>query len=510
MNFERAVKQALKNPRDAKLRLNRAACRRSLMKFTQMFWPIIEPETPLVMGRPIEVICDHLQAVAEGKIRRILINVPPGTMKSTLTSVMLPAWIWGALERPGERVIGWSYAEQLSIRDNLKCRSIVTSELYREMFPHVQLSKDQDEKTLFKTTRTGIRQALGIGGSTTGYRGSLLIVDDPHNVKDGESEVKRYAAALWAKEVLPSRVNDANSSIIIIMQRVHAEDVSGIYLDHKGWDRLILPMKYEVDAPVKSKTALGFVDWRTEDGELLWPERFPAHQVEELEDTLGPYAFAGQYQQRPTPRDGGLFKLEAFQTTGEILPRGARRVRGWDLAGSTAKRSPYTVGVLLAKHGKRVVVEDVVRFKGTPAKVEEMIVKTAERDGVTVAQSFPQDPGQAGKAQKSALAALIPRHHVHFSLESGSKEDRAIPFSSQVEAGNVALLEAAWNKAFLDEAAMFPNGSFKDQIDATSRAYAYLVMRKGRTAAAAPQVYDTSEQADASQRAAENALSQLL
>lgn len=479
------------------------------MRFTEMFWSVIEPETPLVLGRPIEIICDHLQAVVEGRIRRLLINVPPGTMKSTLTSVMLPAWLWGPLERPGERIIGWSYAEQLAIRDNMKCRSIVTSEKYQRLFPHVKLSKDQDEKTLFGTTRKGYRQALGIGGSTTGFRGSLLIVDDPHNVKDGESEVKRLAAALWAKEVLPSRVNDDKSAIVVIMQRVHAEDVSGIYLDHKGWDRLILPMKYEQDAPVRSKTALGFVDWRTEDGELLWPERFPQSMVDEFEETLGQYAFAGQYQQRPTPRDGGLFKLDQFQTTEEPLPKTARRVRGWDLAGSTAKRSPYTVGVLLAKHGKRVVVEDVVRFKGSPSKVEEMIRKTADRDGVNVVQSFPQDPGQAGKAQKSTIAGLLPRHNSHFSLETGSKEDRAIPFASQVEAGNVALLEVNWNKVYLDEAAMFPNGTFKDQIDATSRAYAYLVMRKGRVAAAAPTVYDTSEEEDPRQSSA-SALSQLL
>lgn len=486
-----ALRRALRDPQRALDELYRAASARSLLEFTRIMWHVIEPVTPLVTGRAMEVMCEHLEAVSHGQIRRLIINVPPGAAKSTLTSVLWPAWEFGPLNRPHIRFISWSYAENLSIRDTMKCRAIIDSELYQRLWPHVKISSSQDEKSLFAFTATGSRQACGVTGATTGYRGDRLLVDDAHSVAQAESEAKREAAVLWAREVLPSRVNSPDSTIVIIGQRVHAEDVCGVYLNDPSWERLVLPMEYDSAHPFPSRTSLNFKDWRTTDGELLWPERFPQRQVDELKTSLGEYAYAGQYQQRPAPRAGGLFKTKDFLITDTPLPAEARRIRGWDLAASTGKGADRTACVLLAEHGGKIVIEEVRRIRGTASQVEELIKECAEQDAVkfgqlAVMQFLPQDPGQAGKAQKGALARLLAGHYVQFSPETGSKTDRATPFASQVQAGNVSVLRAPWNRAYIEEMGQFPNQKAKDQVDATSRAYSAIVTRRKRRVGVGP------------------------
>jgi predicted phage terminase large subunit-like protein len=486
------VRRALRDPERALDELDRAASERSLYEYAKIVWPIIEPATKLVTGRVMQIICEHLQAVSSGQIRRLAIAVPPGFSKSTLVAVIWPTWEWGPNNRPHLRTIGWSYAEALAIRDAVKCRRIVDSALYKRLWPHVALSKDQDEKSCFETTARGFRQALGITSATTGFRGDSLIVDDPHNVKDGESIVKREATVRWGTETLPSRVNSSETSTIVaIAQRVHSSDLMGTFLNDSRYERLVLPMEFDVEHPNVSKTSLHFVDWRQEDGELLWPERFPEIAVTELRETLGPYAYAGQYQQRPAPREGGMFSHKNFRVEEYIPQKIVKRVRGWDLAASTGMRSAFTAGVLLSLgvDGKTIYVENVVRKRETPAGVERLLKATADADPEDTKQNLPQDPAQAGKAQKATLAAVLAGHDVRFSTESGKKDKRAEPFSAQVEAGNVVLIRAAWNRSYIDECCLFPGGDYRDQVDATSRAYTALLMTRKRRLASAPTAY---------------------
>jgi predicted phage terminase large subunit-like protein len=490
-----AIRRALRDPKQALNELDRAASARSLIEYAGIVWPIIEPATPFVRGRVMEVICEHLEAVTRGQIRRLIVNVPPGTSKSTLTSVIHPTWEWGPMGQPHVRFISWSYADDLSIRDAVKCRRIVDSEKYKALWPHVILSSDQDQKALFETTMSGCRQACGITGATTGYRGDRLLIDDPHNIKDAESDLKRDAAVLWAREILPSRVNNKDSSIVIIAQRAHNEDVCGLYLNDQRWDRLVLPMEYDSCHPYPSRTQLNFVDWRTNDGELLWPERFPQSQVDELKDALGEYAWSSQYQQRPAPRAGGMFKTKDFQIADFPLPASARRIRGWDLAASRKKGSAYTACVLLAEHQGKIVIEDVRRIRGTANEVELLIKECAEEDAdkfggpQKVMQYLPHDPAQAGKAQKGAIARLLAGYYVMFSPETGDKRDRARPFASQVQAGNVSILRAQWNASYVQEMSQFPAQTRKDQVDATTRAYSAILTRRKRRVGSAPESF---------------------
>jgi predicted phage terminase large subunit-like protein len=234
-------------------------------------------------------------------------------------------------------------------------------------------------------------------------------------------------------------------------------------------------MRFEADR--RCTTGIGWTDPRKVDGELMFPERFPEAQVLELERTLGSYATAGQLQQRPAPRGGGMFKREWFHVVG-AAPVGCRWVRGWDLAATDDKAAAYTAGVLIgvAPDG-RFYIADSTRIQGTAAQVENLLKATASQDGVAVKGSIPQDPGQAGKMQASYYVKQLAGYDYRASIESGDKETRASPLSAQAEAGNVFLIEGDWNREFLDEMTTFPVGKFKDQVDAASRAFGELVTK---------------------------------
>jgi len=224
---------------------------------------------------------------------------------------------------------------------------------------------------------------------------------------------------------------------------------------------------------------IGFRDPRTHDGELLDPVRWPRDIWEKYKRETTAYAIAGQYQQRPAPREGGIFKRHWFEIVSAV-PAGAQYVRGWDLAASLGESAAYTAGVLLALKDGVYYVEDVVRERGGPADVERLIYNTAVFDGTDVRISLPQDPGQAGKVQALALAKLLAGFDARFSPESGDKQERAMPVSAQAEVGNVKIVRGGWNQPFLDELCSFPTGSYKDQVDGLSRAFSMLLAQKPR------------------------------
>jgi len=469
--------------------LDRVDSEQSLGAFIKLSWKILEPGRDFVSSWHIDAVCEHLEAVSNGQLNRLLINVPPGCMKSLATEVFWPAWEWGPRKRPDLRYVSASYSNDLTVRDNRRCRNLIQSEWYQRLWgKHFQLVGDQNAKMRFDTNFAGFKIATSVGGLGTGERGDRFIIDDPHNIKDGESDAKRIAALLWFTETVPTRMSDPEkSSIIVIMQRVHASDISGYILEKElGYEHLMLPMEYEPER--KCYTSIGFEDPRTEDGELLWPDRMTAAVVERDKAVLGPYAVASQFQQRPSPRGGGMFKKEWFEIV-DALPGGPRTlVRAWDLAGTEERGSAYTCGVLMSRTPDGFFyVEDVVRIKATSGKVEKLMKNTAARDGIRVRISGPQDPGQAGKSQAKYLTRMLAGYIVRFTPETGDKETRATPMASQAEAGNVRILRALWNEEYLDELCTFPFSKFKDQVDASSRAFSELIPKRTFHPAAAPQ-----------------------
>jgi predicted phage terminase large subunit-like protein len=449
------------------IELDRAIARQSFAGFVRAAWHVLEPTSELKWGWSLDAICEHLEAVTNGEVKKLLINVPPGCMKSLLTGVFWPAWEWGPKGRPGLRYLGTAHKQDLGVRDNLKCRRLIQSEWYQERWP-MKLTSDQNAKTKFENEHTGFREAMAFT-SLTGSRGDRVLLDDPLSVDHANSEADLKAAEITFTEALPTRVNNDESAIVVIMQRLNEKDTSGIILKRElGYVHLCLPMRFEAER--KCMTSIGFEDPRTVDGELLFPERFPEETVVSLEKTMGSYAAAGQLQQRPAPREGGMFKRAWFPVV-RAIPAGTRFLRGWDLA-ATEGAGDWTAGVKIGRQKNgRFLIAGVARDRKATAGVEQMLVNTASQDGYMCEISIPQDPGQAGKAQASYYIGKLAGYTARATPESGDKETRAGPLAAQAEAGNVDVLEGDWNETFFDEITVFPNGSFDDQVDGASRAF---------------------------------------
>ena len=462
------------------MKVRAEAARRSYKEFIRQAWPTIEPGTPLVWGWAMDAMVEHLEAVVKRQIRRLVICVPPGMAKSRLTRVLLPPWQW--VSDPYHKFLSSSYALDLTIRDNLDARRIVTSDWYQDTF-NLRIAEDDGGKTGFSLESLGSLKAVTVGGKTTGFRGDTFLIDDPINVQDANSPVKRAEALEWFREAAQSRINNAaHSAIVVIMQRVHEDDVAALAME-MGYDSLIIPMRW--DESFRRTTSIGWTDPRTEEGDLAFPERFPAPWVDETEKNLGPYAFAAQYQQTPVPRKGAMFQTDRIAILPALPEDDYIAVRAWDLAG-TQGAGAYTVGtrMLYGRNTRKFVIADVRREQLSSGAVRKLILDTAETDGPSTRIILPKDPGQAGVAQIEDLTAMLAGFTVKAEAQSGSKEVRAEPFAGHVENGHVCILQDVWTKPFLDELRFFPKSRFVDQVDAASSAFnalAPLARAKRRT-----------------------------
>ena len=463
------------------LGLERELCARSLSEFVRQAWPVLEPGNPYIHGWHVDALCEHLEAVTSGEIKRLLINIPPGTMKSMLTGVFWPAWEWGPKGLANNRFIGASYEESLATRDNRRMRHLVQSEWFQSLWP-VSLIGDQNAKTYFENDKTGWRQSCPVK-SMTGKRGDRVLWDDPHSVESSLSDAHRQTALRVFQETLPTRLNHPDrSAIVIIMQRLHERDVAGYILgEGLPYEHLCLPMEFEPER--RCTTSIGFSDPRTKPDELLFPERFPESVVSEYKGDgdsagMGEYAYAGQMQQRPAPRTGGFFDWEKLKVTNKP-PEVERIIRYWDKAG-TEDGGAYTAGVKMGRtKDKRYIVLDVVRGQWAASKREQVIKATAESDGTAVEIWIEQEPGSGGKESAESTVRNLAGFKIRAERATGDKAVRAEPYSVQVEGGNVILLQAAWNTAYIEEHKSFPAGRFKDQIDAASGAFNKLARPTG-------------------------------
>lgn len=448
--------------------IERVLCR-SLAEFVPLAWPNFDPAT-YVHNWHMDAMCEHLEAVANGEIRRLLINVPPGTSKSTLCNVIFPAWLWGPKGWPHKRIISAAHEQGLAVRDSRLMRNLIASEWYQERWP-IRLAGDQNEKLYFENDHLGFRQANAVG-SITGRRGDFVIWDDPHTPEQANSDADRERVIRIFRETLQTRLIDpARSAIIVIMQRLHENDLSGQILAHDhDFDHLCLPMEYD---PARAKTtSIGWRDPRTEEGELLFPARFPPEVIEGLKQSMMEYGYAGQMQQLPTPREGGLFKVDQIRRIDAIPDEEITWCRAWDLA-ATDGAGAYTAGVLVGwrVEARRVIIADVKRARLGPDGVRKMIADTADFDSTAIPILIPQDPGQAGKAQARDFVARLAGHRVRIEPQTGAKEIRAEPLAAQIEAGNVDIVTAPWNRDFIEELRHFPRGVYKDQADAASSGF---------------------------------------
>ncbi|MEN6533124.1 MAG: phage terminase large subunit, partial [Bryobacteraceae bacterium] len=446
---------------------------RRLREFVRQAWPVVEPSTTFVSGWHLDAICEHLEGVTRGHIRRLLISMPPRHMKSLAVSVFWPCWEW--ITHPARRWLFCSYAAGLAIRDSLKCRRLLESPWYRARWgDRFVLTSDQNEKSRFENDKTGYRIALGVGGAATGEGGDRVVVDDPHNIREAESETIRQGVLDWWDQVMSTRLNDPrNGAMVIVMQRVHENDLAGHVLRQGGYEELKLPAEYEGS---RHKTSIGWQDPRQERGELLWPERFAREEISRLKRDLGSYAAASQLQQRPSPAEGGILKRHWWKFYREAPRKFGELIQSWDCSFKDSSTSDFVVGQVWGRTGADKYLLDQVRGRMDYPATIQAVKRLSEK--------WPQAHAKLveDKANGPAVVAML-KHEIAGLIAvnpAGGKEVRAHAVSPQIEAGNVYLPDpsiAMWINGFIEECAAFPNGAFDDQVDAMSQALVHLAVR---------------------------------
>jgi len=460
--------------------VNAEIASRNLHWFVREAWHVVEPATPFMDNWHIQAICEHLEAVTNGQIRNLLINMPPRSAKSTTVSVMWPMWEW--ITHPERQWMFASYALSLAIRDSVKCRRLIESPWYQRHYgASFTMAPDQNLKSRYENDHRGYRMVISVNSGATGEGGDVIVVDDPHNVKDAPSQIIRQGTIEWWDSAISSRMNNPKTGAkVIVMQRVHEEDLSGHVIEKGDYVHLCLPMEYE--ASRAHTTSIGWRDPRTEEDALLWPARFGPTEVASLKHALGPYEYAGQYQQRPTPKEGGTFKPEWMGHRYQELPTLTRIIQAIDSAFKTGVGNDFSViatwgtdGVnyyLLGLWRARVAYPDLIHA------VRDQYALWNTVDGYPGVQAVLIEDKASGQSALQTLQRETDLPVIAVNAV-GTKESRADDVSPLFQAGKVWLpdpvvIDAPWVADFVDEHVHFPRAAHDDIVDTSSYALRYL------------------------------------
>lgn len=497
----------------------------SLIGFAEYVWPVVEPAIPFIRGWAIDAIAEHLQAVTDGHITRLLMNVPPGFTKSLMTDVFWPAWEWGPRNMPWLRYVCASYSNHLTERDNMRCRNIVISDRYRAQWgSRFKISNEQFTKIKFANDKTGWKLATSVGGIGVGERGDRFIIDDANNTMEMESEQVRDTTNMWFTEVVPDRLNSPEkSAIVVIQQRLHEDDVSGVAIARNmGYTHLMIPMRHDtkrhcvtvLGIDPATKEEIIWEDPRTEEDELAWPERFPEEVCNALERDKGPYAWAGQYMQSPAPRGGAILKDEFWQLWDrDVYPSFEYIVASLDPAFTEKEENDPSALTLwgvfrsgtdenippVPDHlGRHKYWENLGHLTENPKimllyaweerlQFNDLIQKVIETciPGLNNGKPcFPVDKllieaKGSGQSVGQELVRMI-RGTGHLGVELidpkryGDKVARVQSIQHLFSDGMVYAPDKAWADKVIHQCAVFPKGSHDDLVDTVSQALRYL------------------------------------
>ena len=438
-----------------------ALLRTRLAAFTEKAFRTVDPGAAYLHNWHVDLIAEYLEACTRREVTRLIINMPPRALKSVSVTVAWPAWLLG--RNPSERIIAASYAEMLSLKHSVDCRLVMQSEWYRRVFPGVVLTGDQNEKRKFVTTARGQRFATSVGGTATGDGGNFLIIDDPLNPAQALSDIERAKANTWFDQTFSNRLDDKERGVIVlVMQRLHAEDLTGHLLKKGGWTHLSLP------AVAETKTVLDFgrVKKTREQGDLLHPAREGHAAIERIKRDMGSYAFAGQYQQRPSPADGGMFKATWFQRYERAEDKYTRVVQSWDTA---IKASQLNDPSCCTTWGERPGGWDLLQV--LVRRLEYPDLKS-----LVTSQAAAWQPNAVLIEDKASGQQLLQdlRRETQLLIiainPEADKVTRAAACSAMVESGRVHLpTQAAWLTDYESEMLQFPNAAHDDQVDSTTQ-----------------------------------------
>lgn len=447
--------------------LDRAIGKRaSLFDFVPVIWPQVE-QGEYFSNWHIGAVCEHLEAVSLGYIKRLVVNIPPGSMKSRLTGLIWPVWHW--LTFPTERFMFTSFDISLTHKQASDALMVTSSDWWKDRFGDLYFTDGNQAVGEYENSRGGYRIATSFGSKATGKHVHIQVADDPTKPKEATKENLEKTTELWKGTYSTRQASGAPFRRVIVMQRLHDLDLSG-YAEAEGYEVLRLPMRYE--KAFSCSTSLGSVDKRTQDGALLWPERFPEDSVKTLEKELGAYAPA-QLQQRPVPEGGSIFHrdwLLKLWDTKSLPARNYTLIQSWDCTFKDEDANDYVCGQVWMRAGPYFYLLDCVNehmsFIATVAAIKTMTTKWPKTKTIYI-----EDKAN-GSAVIEVLKKEIPR--VEAVNPEGGKIARANAISGLFSGGNVFLPDAPWLEDYRQQMTRFPKGAHDDMVDATSQALAQL------------------------------------
>lgn len=454
------------------LEKERRDCERSLAAFIRSAWHVLEPETPLLWNWHLDAVCEHFQALDLGQIRRLIVNVPPRSLKSITASVCYPAWVW--TRAPHRRFMGASYAQSLATKLSVDCRLLVESPWYQMHWGHLfQLKDDANQKMEFENDRRGHRIATSVNGVATGKGCSDLIVDDPHDTKRAESDKERESAIESFRLKLTTRLDDKKTGrIAVIMQRLHHRDLTAVLVEQGDYTQLTLPAECEtrtvIPFPISGR------EYVREPGSLLHPDRLGPEELATEKRALGSYGYAGQYQQTPTQRSGGIIKREWIQWYKTPPSRWDQKIIVADLTYEEGEDNDYTVVECWGRSGGDIYLLDQFRAQcGISAQIrmiKAMRAKHPDAFRISVEK----------KANGAALIEMVSREItgvVPYNPHTG-KVVRLEAVEPAYEARQVYYPDpsiAPWVAVNEQELMAFPKGAHDDTCDTASMAISQLM-----------------------------------
>lgn len=489
------------------LDLDRADCEESLYEFLRAGWRYMD-SSPWMEAWHVGAICEHLEAIVSGEIRKLIINMPPRHGKSLLLSVAFPAWVWAqprdfVTSGPGVPVLYASHKDSLSLRDSVKCRRLIESPWYQERWGHrFQLTSDQNTKARFSNDHGGERLITSIDAGVTGEGGNIICVDDPNTANDVASPTELQKAIDWWTQAMPTRANHpSHAAWVIIQQRLAEDDLTGYILEHEhGWTHLCLPGYFEKDRSFH--TSIGWSDPRSDEGELLWPERFTPEVMKDLESNLGPYGFAGQIQQRPEPKGGGIIKREWWQlwekdgwppmdyvmayldtayTIDEMNDPSGLIVWG---VFTERNNENKTVTGILGPDGERIRDFRAIRSETAPKvmciyawterlELHDLVAKAAETCERYKVDTLLIENKAAGISVAQEIRRLYSREKFGVELTDPGRQDKAARLYSVQHLFAERIIWAPdrpWAEKVISQVAQFPRGKHDEFVDCTSGA----------------------------------------
>jgi predicted phage terminase large subunit-like protein len=456
--------------------------------FVQKVFATVNPGVAFSRSWSTEAVTHSLKKVVDGSTTRLIINIPPRNLKSICASVALPAYLLG--QNPSRKVICVSYSDDLATKFSNDCRAVMRSDWYRRIFPKTRIDKAKDTETEVRTTERGYRLATSVGGTLTGKGGDIIIIDDPIKPQDAQSKSIRDKTIQWFENTLLSRLDDKmRGAIVLVMQRLHLQDLAGHLLEKGGFEHLCLPAIAEREQTIE----LGYKRTHVrKPGEALDPIREPVVVLERLRGAMTPLVFSAQFQQSPIPLEGNLIKREWIRYfKGNVQPKhGDYIIISWDTAMKSSELADYSVGTVwhVQERGKKIHLVDVVRgrFEYPELVAEALAAWKKWQNTCEYKFLLIEDKGSGTSLIQSLKMQSIFAHRHHAKIE-GDKIMRLTAQAALFHAGAVHFREdAPWLGDLMAELLGFPGVRHDDQVDSISQALAFVGWKSSQTVIVSP------------------------